>query len=80
MDAWDRVAWICLHQPHMTKKELKLDDFHPLRGKKLPSTRDVSGSKKRRAKWVKEGRVAKRLTPAERAASWRRFVKRSEQP
>ena len=32
MEQWDHTAWICLHQPRMTKKRYKLEDFHPMRG------------------------------------------------
>jgi len=33
MEEWDRIAWLCMHMPRFSKKRVKLEDFHPFRGK-----------------------------------------------
>jgi hypothetical protein len=30
-EEWDKVAWVCLHQPRWSRKRYRLIDFQPLR-------------------------------------------------
>ncbi len=78
MARWDCVAWLAMCQPRMTKDKLTFEDFHPLRTKrKAGEYYQLSDSRKRRARWVEEGKIAKCLSEEERERRWKNFCART---
>jgi len=73
MEEWDRVAWICAHQPRMSKTRLKFEDFHPLRKGEELSPEDRAA----RIRELKKG-MASGLTDAERQARFKQFWRRQD--